>query len=77
MALAPSLRCSALLFGFPEPIKEPIPLTAFAFTTNSPSLNMAGMSSDLSVPGPDICPFFLGKFVDPPSAKLRLSRPLK
>jgi hypothetical protein len=34
----------------------PIPRTAEALITNSPSDNLAGMESDISVPGPDTKP---------------------
>ena len=43
--------------------REPLPMarTAFAVNTNSPSESIAGMESDVPVPGPFIGPVLRGK----------------
>ena len=51
--------------------REPLPMarTAFAVNTNSPSESIAGMESDVPVPGPFIGPVLRGKLLVPPVAK--------
>ena len=59
----------------------PAPRTALAVMTNSPSDNMAGMSSEVSVPGPLILPLRRGNLLvsmpprqPPPWKALRMRR---
>ena len=54
-------------------LKAPAPLVAAAVITNSPSLNIAGISSEVPVPGPiDSPPSRKSNSATPPTANLFL-----